>query len=102
MREEQVGKGHALGGEGREDGEEIGPEKADAGDFVVKERVARGFGGEVDVRIGVEIEASEGEDDVVELVPACELLLLAGSEPPGRAISCTAAERGQVFVHLER
>ena len=59
MREEEVGERHAFGGEGREDGEEVGPENADAGDFVVEKRVARGFGGEVDVRVGVEVEARE-------------------------------------------
>lgn len=66
---EQVGYPHSSGREGSEHGEEVCPEEDDAGDFKVEETVPFCFEEEEGVRVGVEVEAGEGEDDKVEFVP---------------------------------
>lgn len=73
MANQQVRDAHLPAGETAEHRPEVKPVESDPSKLKTPEGVVPGLGSEqVRVRIGIQVEASQGEDDVVQLMPECE------------------------------
>lgn len=80
MADQKVRDAHLPAGETAEHRTEVKPVEGDPSELKAPEGVVPGLGSkQVRVRIGIQVEASEGEDDVVQLMPERERCWVSGT-----------------------
>jgi hypothetical protein len=80
VADQQVREAHLPTGKSAEHRPEVRPVESDPGKLKAPEGVVPGLGSkQVRVRVGIQVEASQGEDDVVQLMPERERCWVMGA-----------------------